>query len=269
MALIHCNFHSDALAKACGMNVIIPQKVSTQIGQASSGGTKHLYPVLYLLHGMSDDYTIWMRRTSIERYVASLGLVVVMPDGGRSFYTDMVCGADYWTFLSEELPRIVEGFFPVSPRREDTFAAGLSMGGYGALKLALRRPDKFCFAGALSAVTDLAKFLVRLRTEYHREKEADSFFGAGKPVPPEDDLWQLLDKTAALPPSQRPQLFQACGTEDSLYADNLAFRSRVEALGAFKYHSQESPGGHTWEFWDANIQDILKALPLKREIPGA
>lgn len=92
------------------------------------------HPTLYLLHGLSDDHTIWLRRTSIERYVASMGLAVVMPAVHRSFYTDMDKGYRYWTFISEELPALARSFFPLSDKREDNFAAGLSMGGYGAFK---------------------------------------------------------------------------------------------------------------------------------------
>jgi S-formylglutathione hydrolase FrmB len=113
------------------------------------------YPVLYLLHGLSDDYTIWQRRTSIERYVADMEIAVVMPDADTSFYSDMVHGRKYWTFLSEELPEIVHDFFPnISEKREDTFVAGLSMGGYGAYKLALGT-DRFAAAASLSGAVDL------------------------------------------------------------------------------------------------------------------
>jgi S-formylglutathione hydrolase FrmB len=100
--------------------------------------------VLYLLHGLSDDDTAWLRRTSIERYVSELGLAVVMPQVHRSFYSDELHGLRYWTFLSDELPQLVDSFFHVSTRREDTFVAGLSMGGYGALKWALRQPSDRC-----------------------------------------------------------------------------------------------------------------------------
>jgi carboxylesterase len=98
-------------------------------------------PVLYLLHGMSDDDTIWLRRTSIERYAAPLGLAVVMPQVHRSFYTDQAYGGRYWTFLTEELPELVGSLFRVSDRREDTFVAGLSMGGALALRLAAKHGD--------------------------------------------------------------------------------------------------------------------------------
>ena len=103
MAHLRCDFYSEALGLSTTMTVILPQQTSTQIGMtgvADAGPP----PVLYLLHGLSDDDTIWLRRTSIERYVAPLGLAVVMPQVHRSFYTDEAYGGRYWTFLSEELP---------------------------------------------------------------------------------------------------------------------------------------------------------------------
>jgi S-formylglutathione hydrolase FrmB len=136
MALIHCNFFSEVLKLSTSMYVILPQRTQNQIGMQGTV-KKDKHPTLYLLHGLSDDHTIWLRRTSIERYVANLGLAVVMPEVHRSFYTDMVNGYNYWTFISEELPEIARSFFPLSDKREDNFVAGLSMGGYGAFKLAL------------------------------------------------------------------------------------------------------------------------------------
>ena len=141
MAFLRVDFYSEALGSGTGMNVLLPE-AAQGIGFDASAGTGAL-PVLYLLHGLSDDHTAWMRRTSLERYAASRRLAVVMPCGGRSFYTNEAHGGRYWDFISEELPRAVQSFFPVSRRREDTFAAGLSMGGYGALKLALRHPDRY------------------------------------------------------------------------------------------------------------------------------
>src|SRR5437764_883031 len=81
-----------------------------------------------LLHGLSDDHTMWQRLTSIERYAEPLGLAVVMPAVHRSFYADEVHGHRYWTFLTEEVPALVSQFFRVSDRPGDTFVAGLSMG---------------------------------------------------------------------------------------------------------------------------------------------
>src|SRR3954447_14294757 len=142
MALLRCDVFSDALSLSTSLTVILPQPTRTQIGMTGDAG-EDPPPVLYLLHGLSDDDTIWLRRTSIERYVAPLGLAVVMPQVARSFYTDEAHGNRYWTFLSEELPLLARSFFHLSDRREDTFVAGLSMGGYGAAKWALRHPDRF------------------------------------------------------------------------------------------------------------------------------
>ncbi len=144
MALIQCDFFSETLQLSTSMNVILPQPARAR------------YPVLYLLHGLSDDHTTWLRRTSIERYVDPLGLAVVMPAVHRSFYSDMAHGNRYWTFVSRELPALARGFFPISSSRADTFVAGLSMGGYGAFKLALSFPQRFAAAASLSGALDQA-----------------------------------------------------------------------------------------------------------------
>ena len=133
MALLNVCFHSEVLGKQVQMNVILPQRSRGQIGMKSIEEKVDAYPTLYLLHGMSDDYTIWERRTSIERYASEKGIAVVMPDGDLSWYTDMKYGGRYFTFMSDELPAVCRDFFPkMSDKREDTFVAGLSMGGYGA-----------------------------------------------------------------------------------------------------------------------------------------
>jgi len=116
VALMRVDFYSEVLALSTSMTVILPQRTSSQIGMAG-GTTGGDPPVLYLLHGLTDDDTIWVRRTSVERYVAPLGLAVVMPQVGRSFYADEAHGNRYWTFLSEELPELCRSFFRISDRR--------------------------------------------------------------------------------------------------------------------------------------------------------
>jgi putative tributyrin esterase len=201
--------------------------------------------VLYLLHGLSDDDTIWMRHTSIERYAAELGLAVVMPQVHRSFYADEVHGMRFWTFLSEELPSVVHRFFRVSQRREDTFVAGLSMGGYGALKWALREPERFAAAAGLPGVLDIAR----------RTSQDPDFFDrvyGGRPLAgSDDDLLALLDRA-----TDRPRLFVCCGTEDGLYPDNLTFVAACETKGV-EVTTDFGPGGHEWAYWDDRIQDVL------------
>lgn len=255
MAFIDCHFHSDVLGRACSMLVIVPQRAKTQIGMNSAGSGRKNYPVLYLLHGLSDDHTIWMRRTSIERYAAQYELVIVMPDGGRGFYTDHVCGPRYWTMLSEELPSIVADLFPVSTRREDTYAAGLSMGGYGALKLALRCPDRFAAAVGLSSVADLRHWLDLQPNDPERKW---IFGGVDQLETRGNDLFALADKAvhAATP----PRLLMVCGTEDGLYQGNIRLRDHLRAIGYPGFEYREGPGTHNWGFWDTWIQAGLEFL---------
>lgn len=258
MALIQCNFFSDSLGLSSSMTVILPQNTQRQIGMTGKAGDKK-HPVLYLLHGMSDDHTIWARRTSIERYVADMGLAVVMPAVARSYYTDMHFGLKYWTFVSEELPMLVESFFPISGKREDTFAAGLSMGGYGAFKLALARPDKFSAAASLSGAMDPQELANHMP---ERSPEHLSIFGDKSIYGTSNDLYHL-SRELAKSDAAKPKLFQCCGTEDFLYQDNLKFKAHLNTM-PFDLTYEEGPGSHDWGYWDTNIQRILRWLPLKR-----
>jgi putative tributyrin esterase len=248
MALIRCDFFSDALGLSTSMTVILPQQTVGQIGL--TGAARPEPPTLYLLHGLSDDDTTWTRRTSIERYAAPLGLAVVMPQVHRSFYADEAYGNAYWTFLSEELPTVVSRFFRLSDRREDTFVAGLSMGGYGAVKWALRQPDRFAAAASLSGALDLASRFPDDRGV------VDRVFGDRRVAGTGDDLLWLLDRAdvAAL-----PRLYLACGTEDVLYDENVTFQDACRAKGV-PLTVDFGPGGHEWGYWDTKIQDVLAWL---------
>lgn len=255
MALFQCHFFSETLGMSTSMNVILPQQTSAQIGmQNVKRGDTH--PTLFLLHGLSDDHTIWLRRTSIERYVSELGLAVVMPQVEKSFYTDMAYGSPYWTFISEELPAIARSFFPLSAAREDNFVAGLSMGGYGAMKLGLRCPSKFAAAASLSGSLDIANRTTRLRFP----QLYDLIYGQTDVKGTDNDLLWLLEQLDQAE-GPKPLLYQCCGTEDFLYEDNITFRDLCRRTGLSLTY-EEGPGAHNWEYWDGKIQDVLAWLPL-------
>ncbi len=251
MAFIQCDFFSEVLGLSCSMNVILPQDPRARQGSKSSNGK---YKTLWLLHGLSDDHTIWMRRTSIERYADAKGLAVVMPAVNRSFYTDMARGLKYFTFVSEELPRIARSFFPLSDRREDNFVAGLSMGGYGAFKLALSFPDRYAAGASLSGAVDIAEVVSRL----DNGEMANIFGDTSKVKGSEHDLFYLAEKVAASN-GPKPRLFQCCGTEDFLYESNIKFRDFVSKLD-LDYTYEEGPGVHEWGYWDKMIQRVLDWL---------
>lgn len=261
MALLHVDFFSNVIGMCMQMDVILPQRTHGQIG-AEGKGSEGKYPTLYLLHGMSDNHTIWQRRTSIERYVEDMGIAVVMPTTHLGWYTDMYHGLKYWTFISEELPEICHEFFPrMSDKREDNFVAGLSMGGYGAVKMALRASNRFCAAATLSGAMDV-------RNLGERDPERKEFFynvfgPLDKVAGSDNDLFALAQrlKESGKP---LPKLYMWCGTEDFLYQDNCNMRKHLEDLG-YDLTYKESPGDHQWKYWDEMIQDVLKWLPMKKQ----
>ena len=255
MALVHCHFFSQVLGQMCAMRVLLPEP-----GPAGDDtGEPVRYPTLYLLHGLSDDHTVWLRRTSLERYLEGRRLAVVLPAAQRSFYTDALRGQRYWTFLSEELPRLARHLFPLSARREENFAAGLSMGGYGAFKLALAHPERFAAAASLSGALDVARLVEEEQAAGTSELQ-DIFGPAERLAHSPDNLFHLAAQLV-LRPGARPALYQWCGTGDFLHADNVRFRDRAAALG-LALTSEEGPGGHDWACWDAQIRRVLDWLPL-------
>ena len=257
MAFFDCHFASEALKCAASLYAIIPQPAAGQIGMTSRGRKSGRYPVLYLLHGLSDDHTIWLRRTSIERYAAERGIAVIMPAAGRSFYQDMAAGPRYWTHVSEEVPRLARAFFPLSDRREDTYVAGLSMGGYGALRMALARPDRYAAAGSFSGALDMVRRTQDIaRDAVFSREEMEWIFGRGLKIAGTDaDLFHLARRVARSR-KPRPRLFQYCGTADFLYQDNLRFRDHAQHLNLDVTY-REDGGTHGWAWWDTQVLAFL------------
>ncbi len=255
MALLTCDFFSESLMVGTSMTVVLPQETEEQIGlteQPLEGPP----PVLYLLHGLSDDHTAWLRYTSIERYAAARGLAVVMPAAGRSFYADEAHGHRYWQFVCDELPAVVGTFFRVSQEPADTFVAGLSMGGYGALKLALTHPERYAAAASLSGALDIAYIA--------KQPDRDELVGRvfDHRVGPDDDLFALVKGV-----SEPPPLHLSCGTDDVLFAANQRFVKAAKAAGA-DVTTDFRPGDHVWSLWDAVIEDVIAWLPLRTAAGG-
>jgi S-formylglutathione hydrolase FrmB len=258
MAFLTLHFRSEVLQLNVAVNVILPQP------PPGSRGFERRLPVLWLLHGLSDDHTIWMRRTSIERFVEGRELAVVMPAVDRSFYADMVRGNRYWTYISHELPILMRAYFPLSAQREDNFAAGLSMGGYGAFKLALTYPSRFAAAASLSGA--LQRFSGDAPADAPKEwlAELENMFGDLARFPgSSNDIYHLAAKVARSS-GPRPQLYAACGTEDFLLQDNRRFKAHAEQIG-LPLTYEEAPGEHEWGFWDRYIQRVLAWLPLAQD----
>ena len=257
MAFLQMNYHSDALKMGVTVNVVLPEKAKTMIGMAANAG--ETYKTLYLLHGLSDDQTTWMRRTSIERYAAEYNVAVVMPCVARSWYTDTAYGAKYLTFVAQELPSVCQGFFRgMSDKREDNFVAGLSMGGYGAIKAALTAPERFCGCASLSGALDVA--------EYANTHDLNEWRGiAGFDIPNgavleggRHDIFAMakhhIEEGKAF-----PKLYMWCGEQDTLIEHNDRFHTLLNDL-LVEHLYETSEGNHSWRWWDLHIQDAMKYL---------
>jgi putative tributyrin esterase len=251
MALLETRFDAQTLDLSVGMQLIMPDHPDAWQSEPA---------LLYLLHGLSDDHTIWTRRTSIERYAARYPLIIVMPDIYKSFYCNMAHGSRYWDFISDELPAIVKRFFNVTSDPKKTFVAGLSMGGYGAFKLALNFPDRFSHAASLSGALDIAS---HIHDDFNASRTAtfNAVFGDLETLPGSDnDLLHLLSKLTH-PPATR--FYTTCGTDDYLYQDTLNFNQAARNAN-LDLTTLEAPGDHKWGFWDHHIQNILEWLPIER-----
>jgi putative tributyrin esterase len=262
MILNEVNFFSETLGMRCTMYVLLPQ-----YGLANAGAKRADCRTLYLLHGHSDDHTAWMRWSAIEKYVEGLNLAVVMPTVHLSFYADMVHGGKYWQFISEEVPAQVRRMYSLSAAREDNFVAGLSMGGYGAFKLALTHPERFAAAASLSGALDIREVVGGRQTDQVWLESMRNVFGDLRKVPNSDhDLFTLAERVSKA--RVKPRLYQCCGTGDFLYADNVRFKEIVSKLPLdLKY--EEGPGEHNWAYWDRMIRDILIWMfPEGRDLDG-
>lgn len=267
MAYFISHFFSSTLKENVTVNVIIPSMDTDELmnkEKTHSYDSQRKFPVLYLLHGAYGDYSDWQRFSSIEKHAQRYQLAVVMASAGNSFYHDMVRGGKYFTFFTEELRRFAAAMFPISGKREDTFAAGLSMGGYGAYYLTLRRSDLYFGAASLSGALDI----VNLRKEIKQGKIEgpfpweDIFLNPDALEGTKSDLFALYKKCRDS--NEVPKLYQACGTEDFLYSINQNMRSFLYEMGAdFTY--EEGPGIHDWNFWDPYIQKVLQWIAINRD----
>lgn len=257
--LLNCQFRSAVLRRNTAITVIIPtpEEENAPMGRDMK--------VLYLLHGLHGDESSWVRYSNVERYAMNKNTVIVMPGVGNSFYQDMAYGERFYTYMTEELPKFVQGLFPVSKKREDTYIAGLSMGGYGAFFLGLSRPDLYSAAASFSGAVDIAFHATPLQlppSSPHQVSEGaqipffvETCFGDfTKMKGSHRDVIALYEKSDK---ENLPRLYQSCGTRDYLYGMNKLFYDKMTELGA-KIDWRETEGmAHEWDFWDAEIKYLL------------
>ena len=243
MAIVSLTTYSSELKMNTLITLIIPD--SPRLDKTLSERK-----VLWLLHGLNDNATAWIRHTRIEMYAEKHGIVVVMPSFDRSFYFDNVNGMNYFSHLTKELPEYFEKVFGLSRKKEDNFIAGLSMGGYGAMKAGLTYPEQYFAAASFSGVIAL-EVLENFR-ERENEREFPFLVQEFKNLKTSKN-----NPVNLLSPDKDIKLYISCGLQDHLLAASKIFEEKAKSLGVdakFVYRD----GAHDWFFWDTEIENFLR-----------
>ncbi|MCR4587608.1 MAG: esterase family protein [Lachnospiraceae bacterium] len=266
MAIAQVQIFSTSLQRDVPVTVILPTDALN--GENFVNKPDHKFKTLFLLHGFFGNHMDWLTYTNIRRYATDANIAVVMPSGENGFYVDLeIPNARYSRFIGEELPELMRRMFPLSRRRADTFIGGLSMGGFGALRIGLKYADTFSAIVAMSSALHL--------TEVSREAEGfrmvaneDQLFGNWTKAMksdknPEVCLKQLEERVAGNV-SQFPDVYMVCGLQDDLLSANRSFKEKLEKAGVPVTY-EEGEGGHEWDYWDKHIRYVLTEwLPLRK-----
>lgn len=268
MSFFQGNIYSHALQMETQFYVSLPHDGRQYNGCANP-------KTVILLHGGTDNASGWARRSQADYFAEKYGIAIFMPEVQSSFYQDMKYGMKYYTYVSEELPELIDKMFKVSTKREDMMVAGLSMGGYGALRVAFGRPERFSFCGAFSAACDIRTF-VEYRDKIQNKEDDTNFedglvaiLGTDFAIPEDSDLYKLIGKVSGY--EQKPKLYLACGTEDFIYPMNVDFATYCRTL-PLDFTYEEWPGMHDWDFWNVAVEKALRLflgdVPMpKQELP--
>lgn len=264
MALIQVNLRSNVLKRTVPVQVILPSDKSA--GDSYMNAPDHKYKTIYLLHGLMGNFTSWTSSTRIQEYAEDYNLAVVMPSAENSFYVDQpVVNSDYGKYIGEELVDATRRMFPLSEKREDTFIGGLSMGGFGALRLGLKYAETF---GAIVALSSAIHIFEQEPGDPRRGIICgeDLVVGDWKEAVLTDKnpavVLSDLQKRVKQKTAEFPNVYMACGTEDSLLGVNRTFRDKLLKAGIEVVYIEE-PGTHEWGFWDRHIKNAIEIwLPL-------
>lgn len=277
MALIEVNFYAETLQRTVTFNAVIPTDKSLFSAPDEQAPATEEFKTLYLLHGGLGNYTDWLGGTRIQMWAQEKNLAVIMPSGDNRWWIDDLEGSsmagNYGQFLGQELIEFTRRTFPLSHRREDTFIAGLSMGGYGALVNGLRYSDKFSRIGVLSPGLMLGDLVegyddpplpsMDAFIPDNRRMLERTFGDAANLVGSDRDYKGLITRLRQSG-SDIPGIFLAGGVDDFLLErirDYHRFLQNQDVAHVY----EEGPGGHDWTFWDAHIKKIIDWLPLDED----
>jgi S-formylglutathione hydrolase FrmB len=243
--MVDVKFHSASLNRDMPYRVVMPVNIAAA----------QKLPVVYLLHGGGGSFHDWSNYSDVARY-AERGLILVMPEGNYSYYMNSVERPKdrYEDYIVHDLIADVEQRFPALTGRANRAIAGMSMGGFGAVVLALKHPDLYVFAGGLSSALDARPFSIRRIGQW---RDYRAIFGPWKSKGRHDNDPYTLARSAD--PTQTPYLFLTCGEQEGLLGPNKEFANILKQRH-FSYEFHIAPGGHDWNQWDRRIPDLFASL---------
>ena len=248
-------FESKLVGKTLPYNVLLP----VNYNQPDSR-TKR-YPVIYLLHGLTGHYTNWLEKTKLVDYTVPYEFIIVMPEGNDGWYTDSatVPTDKYESYILQELIPDVEKRFRASGDAGSRAIAGLSMGGYGALKFGVKYPQQFVFVASMSGALGAASWTESdLKGLEFILRSLQSVYGsASSPTRAANDLGRLYRDLPAASIASLPYIYLDCGTEDQLSEVNRDFVA-ILMTRKIPHEYRQLPGGHTWTYWDSQVQEVLR-----------
>ena len=270
MAVFKCNFYSTALIRNVDVTVFLPETdaIITYLNNMNvvDAHPRKEYKTIYLLHGMMDDHNSWINHTNVINYAQKAKVAVVMPSAENSWYCDTgINRHKYFDFINYEIPAWAESVFPLKKGRENRFIAGLSMGGYGAVKGIFSAPEQYSKCGIFSGVTDIVAMSESSKKEHEENPNAPTdmvryIFGRGIKSGDDEDLFYLAEKLAKSE-DPKPDFFVGCGTDDSLYEPLCKFRAHLKNLG-YNVSELDMPGYHEWMVWDKLVEAYINWLDL-------
>lgn len=246
------------------VNATLPYNVILPADYRASSATR--YPVLYLLHGLGGHYGDWVTRTNLADYASQYRMIVVTPEGNDGWYTDSVSNGNgkYESYILRELMPDVQKRFRTIESRYGRGIAGLSMGGYGAIKFGLKSPGTFAFAGSLSGALSTTSW-----TEEdlkNLQSIRDSVFGVFGPIGSEtrkaNDIFEITRGLSAGRVAALPYIYIDCGTEDFLISNSTQFAALLREK-KIPHEFRELPGDHNWPYWDQQVREVLKIAAEK------
>lgn len=250
MALFTINYYSTTLGHDTDVCVIIPDEKNIKDFTLR----KPVYDVIYLLHGMGDDSSGWVRYSNVERYANEFNYIIVMPNGEHSFYTNAINEKKWGDYFLNELPYHIKKWFPIS---DNQYIAGLSMGGYGAFKLGFENLSQFKGISGLSSILSLMEF--RRKAPKEVQPAIDQVYRTiYNTETPTEDIQEMTGSLEEYYENHKyPIILQFDGTEDFLYEDNQSLR-KILSPKKIPYRYEEWAGGHDWDFWDKAIYKTLQ-----------